>query len=58
MAEDLLKAGKHVFMEKPMALNVARAESLGETVRNTGHRLMVGYMKRCNPGNLLLNRHL
>lgn len=55
---DLLKTGIYVLMEKPMALNVARAESLVETVRRPGHGSMVGYMKRCDPGNLLLKRHL
>ncbi|MCX7590831.1 MAG: Gfo/Idh/MocA family oxidoreductase, partial [Kiritimatiellae bacterium] len=58
IAEDLLRAGKHVFMEKPMAISVSRAEALVQTVRQTGRRLMVGYMKRYDPGNLLLKRHL
>ena len=58
IAEDLLLAGKHVFMEKPMAVSVRRAESMIEAAR-TGHaRLMVGYMKRYDSGNLLLQKHL
>src|SRR5690348_8944540 len=28
MARDLLRAGKHVFMEKPMATTVAQAEAI------------------------------
>ncbi|MBV9849515.1 MAG: Gfo/Idh/MocA family oxidoreductase [Armatimonadetes bacterium] len=58
IAEDLVRAGKHVFMEKPMAVTLARAESLVAAVRQGGARLMVGYMKRYDPGNLALKRHL
>ena len=58
IAEDLLRAGKHVFMEKPMAVAVKRAESMIEASRAGGARLMVGYMKRYDSGNLLLKKHL
>jgi predicted dehydrogenase len=58
IAEDLLRAGKHVFMEKPMAVSVRRAESMVEAVRSGKGRLMVGYMKRYDTGNLLLKKHL
>lgn len=58
IAEDLLRAGKHVFMEKPMAVSVARAQSIVDAVKSSGKRLMVGYMKRYDPGNLLLKKRL
>ena len=58
IAEDLLRAGKHVFMEKPMAVSVARAEAMVATERASKGRLMVGYMKRYDTGNLLLKKHL
>lgn len=58
IAEDLLRAGKHVFMEKPMAVSVKRAQSIVDAEASSGARLMVGYMKRYDPGNLLLKRHL
>ena len=58
IAEDLLAAGKHVFMEKPMAVTVARAEALVAAVKRSGKRAMVGYMKRYDPGNMLLKKHL
>jgi predicted dehydrogenase len=51
IARDCLLAGKDVFMEKPMAVSVAQAERLLDAVRSTGKRLMVGYMKRYDPGN-------
>jgi predicted dehydrogenase len=58
IAEDLLRAGKHVFMEKPMAVSFKRAESMVEAVRTGKGRLMVGYMKRYDSGNILLKKHL
>jgi predicted dehydrogenase len=58
IAEDLLRAGKHVFMEKPMAVSIKRAESMVSVVKNGKVRLMVGYMKRYDSGNILLKKHL
>jgi predicted dehydrogenase len=54
MAADLLRAGKHVFMEKPMAISVVQAERILAAARDGKARLMVGYMKRYEPGNLLI----
>jgi len=58
IAQDLLCAGKHVFMEKPMAVSVPRAEAILAAARAGRSRLMVGYMKRYDPGNVLLKKHL
>lgn len=58
IAEDLIRAGKHVFMEKPMAVSIKRAESMIDAVKSGKGRLMVGYMKRYDTGNLLLKKHL
>ena len=53
IAADLLRAGKHVFMEKPMAISVGQGERILNAA-NKGHaRLMVAYMKRFDPGNVL-----
>ena len=57
IAEDLLRAGKHVFMEKPMAVSVPRAEAILKASKEGKGRLMVGYMKRFDPGNRLLKQH-
>jgi predicted dehydrogenase len=54
IAADLLRAGKDVLMEKPMAVSVAQAEAILEAERAGGGRLMVGYMKRFDPANLLM----
>jgi len=51
IAADLLRAGKHVFMEKPMAVSVAQAERILRAEAKGNTRLMVGYMKRYDPGN-------
>ena len=52
IAIDLLRAGKDVFMEKPMALSVAHAEDVLNAERESGRRLMVAYMKRYDGGNV------
>jgi len=53
MAIDFLKAGKPVFMEKPMATTVDAASRILEAEREGGARLMVGYMKRYDGGNII-----
>lgn len=51
IAADLLRAGKHVFMEKPMAVSIEQAERILAAETEGNRRLMVGYMKRYDPGN-------
>jgi len=58
IARDLLAAGKHVFMEKPMAISVAQAEEILEAGRKGGGRLMVAYMKRYDAGNEIAKRQI
>lgn len=53
IAADLLHAGKHVFMEKPMAVSTAQAQRILAAARAGQARLMVAYMKRYDPGNVL-----
>lgn len=54
IARECLAAGKSVFMEKPMAISVAQAEEILAASKASGARLMIGYMKRYDAGNLLV----
>lgn len=56
IATDLLRAGKHVFMEKPMAVSVAQGEKMLAAAKQSGARLMVAYMKRYDAGNELVKK--
>jgi predicted dehydrogenase len=51
IASDLLRRGKHVFMEKPMATSVEQAGGILAAAREGGGRLMIAYMKRYDAGN-------
>jgi predicted dehydrogenase len=51
LAREALLAGKDVFMEKPMAISLAQADAILAAERQSGQRLMVGYMKRYDAGN-------
>ena len=50
IAKDLLLSGKHVFMEKPMAVSVEQAQKMVDASKESGKKLMVGYMKRYDAG--------
>ena len=43
------RAGKHVLVEKPMALSVREAEEMIRACREHGVKLMVGHMVRLSP---------
>ncbi len=53
IARDLLLAGKHVFMEKPMAVSLEQGCEIVEAAERSNRKLMVGYMKRYDAGNEL-----
>ncbi|MBI5095763.1 MAG: Gfo/Idh/MocA family oxidoreductase [Candidatus Hydrogenedentes bacterium] len=44
-----LRAGKHVFCEKPMALSVDRANAMADAAEENGRILMVGHLTRHAP---------
>lgn len=50
LADQALRAGKHVLVEKPLAGTSADAEALAQTAAATGRKLQVGAMKRHDPG--------
>jgi predicted dehydrogenase len=43
------QAGKHVFCEKPLAMNAAQGRAMWETVRQAGVRSMTGFLLRYAP---------
>lgn len=44
-----MKAGAHVFVEKPLAMTVADAQQVVDTAKLTNRKLMVGYILRHHP---------
>ncbi|MGQ9732600.1 MAG: Gfo/Idh/MocA family protein, partial [Candidatus Zipacnadales bacterium] len=46
---DALKAGKHVLVEKPIAVSASQAQTMLQTARQLGLKLMVGQTARFNP---------
>ena len=53
-----LQAGKHVFLEKPMALTKDECRELLHAVAETGNQLTVGFNRRFSPTYLGLKRQL
>ncbi len=51
-----LEAGKHVFVEKPMAMEVASVARIVELWRQTGLRVMTGLIRRFNPLSQMIKR--
>ena len=50
LAERVLDAGKHCFVEKPLAQSVADAERAVAAARRSGRLLMVGHLLEYHPG--------
>ncbi len=44
-----LSLGKHVFVEKPMTVDVAEAKEIMEIINKTNLKLQVGHIERYNP---------
>jgi predicted dehydrogenase len=50
LAVEVLQAGKHCFVEKPLAQSVAAAERAVAAARESGRVLMVGHLLEYHPG--------
>ena len=50
LALRVLEAGKHCFVEKPLAQSVADAEAVVEAAQRSGRVLMVGHLLQYHPG--------
>jgi predicted dehydrogenase len=53
-----LNAGKHVFLEKPMALTEKECRLLHKAVEETGKQIFVGFNRRFAPFYKALKRHV
>lgn len=42
-----LQAGKHVYLEKPMAITIEGCDRIMRTQKQTGKKLMIGFNMRC-----------
>jgi len=49
MARDCLAAGKHVFLEKPIAIELSEADELIKVAEDRNLKFSVGYSQRFNP---------
>lgn len=49
MACEALRAGKHVFFEKPIAMTLDEADELIALARSSGRKFTIGYSQRFNP---------
>jgi predicted dehydrogenase len=56
IARDCLAAGKHVFLEKPIALELAEADELIAMARERGLKFTIGYSQRFNPKFAYVNK--
>jgi len=54
LAQRVLQAGKHCFVEKPLAQSVADAEAAVAAAKDAGRVLMVGHLLEYHPGVIKL----
>lgn len=54
--ESSVEAGKAVLSEKPIDLSLARVNHLGETLASTNVPVMVGFVRRFDPGHAAAHR--
>ncbi|MDT8416142.1 MAG: bi-domain-containing oxidoreductase [Flavobacteriaceae bacterium] len=58
MAVEALKAGKHVFVEKPFALNTTELDAVVAAQQASGKTLTVGFNRRFSPHALKIKQQL
>ncbi|MGJ8666365.1 MAG: Gfo/Idh/MocA family protein [Patiriisocius sp.] len=54
-AEKVIKAGKHLFIEKPITNTVAEADAIRDLAKKHGVRGQVGQVERFNPAFMAVN---
>jgi predicted dehydrogenase/threonine dehydrogenase-like Zn-dependent dehydrogenase len=58
MAIEVLKQNKHVFVEKPMALNKTELDELIAAVNQSKGSITVGFNRRFSPHSLKIKQHI
>jgi len=58
IAIDAIAAGKHVFMEKPMAMTVKQCEEIENAIKGRNTRFMVGHKMRFSPNVQRVKREI
>lgn len=58
LASQAASAGKHVFLEKPMAMNLAECDAILDACRRGGVHLQLGFMRRFDPDFALANERI
>lgn len=58
MTMDALDAGKHVYVEKPMAHTTEQAKKITEKVKSTGRKLQVGVQGMSDESYAVANEHV
>jgi predicted dehydrogenase/threonine dehydrogenase-like Zn-dependent dehydrogenase len=53
-----LRAGKHVFLEKPMAITLDECQAIARAVKESGKQLAVGFNRRYAPFYVEMKQHL
>lgn len=56
LTEQAINAGKHVFVEKPLALDLDDAKSLCSLAKSSGKTLMVGHLLQYHPAFIKLKQ--
>lgn len=58
MVIEVLKQNKHVFVEKPLALNRAELDELIEVANQSGGSITVGFNRRFSPHAVKIKQHI
>lgn len=58
LAKMALRADKHVFVEKPLTLDYARAKDLVDLARSSGRTIMVGHLLEYHPAVIEMKRRI
>jgi len=58
MARDSLLAGKHVFLEKPIAIELHEADELIAIANRSGLKFTIGYSQRFNPKHAFVKKSI